>query len=76
MAKHLSNINFLCIFLLFIIEFETQRLLVNFSSFFKLMRMNIDGNLNIKHVGFLFSLSSVKEILKLTLNLHFSSLFL
>lgn len=29
-----------------------------------------------KHVGFLFSLSSVKEILKLTLNLHFSSLFL
>ena len=38
--------------------------------------MNIDGNLNIKHVGFLFSLSSVKEILKLTLNLHFSSLFL
>ena len=62
MAKHLSNINFLCIFLLFIIEFETQRLLVNFSSFFKLMRMNIDGNLNIKHVGFLFSLSSLKDI--------------
>lgn len=62
MAKHLSNINFLCIFLLFIIEFETQRLLVNFSFFFKLMRMNIDGNLNIKHVGFLFSLSSLKDI--------------
>ena len=76
MAKHLSNINFLCIFLLFIIEFETQRLLVNFSSFFKLMRMNIDGNLNIKHVGFLFSPSSVTEILKLTLNLYFSSLLL
>ena len=76
MAKHLSNINFLCIFLLFIIEFETQRLLVNFSSFFKLMRMNIDGNLNVKHVGFLFSPSSVTEILKLTLNLYFGSLLL
>ena len=40
------------------------------------MRMNIDGNLNIKHVGFLFSPSSVTEILKLTLNLYFSSLLL